>query len=128
MTNVSAVILRNEQNELLICQRGAGGSCEYLWEFPGGKKETAETAEDCAVRECQEELGIEVGELRPFGSSFYRYPDRDISVTFFEGKILAGVPRRTVHMEIRWVSPAALSNYAFCPADQEILSRLMAGE
>jgi len=38
------------------------------------------------------------------------------------------VPRRTVYMEIRWVSPAALSNYAFCPADQEILSRLMAGE
>ena len=91
MTNVSAVILRSEQNELLICQRGAGGSS-----------------------------------LTPFGTSFYRYPDRDIFFTFFEGKILSGKPERSVHTEIRWVSPAALSDYAFCPADEEILQKLIA--
>ena len=126
MTNVSAVILRSEQNELLICQRGAGGSCAYLWEFPGGKQEPGETPAACAVRECREELQVEIGSLTPFGTSFYRYPDRDIFFTFFEGKILSGKPERSVHTEIRWVSPAALSDCAFCPADEEILQKWIA--
>lgn len=120
------MILRSEQNEILICQRGAGGSCAYLWEFPGGKQEPGETAEACAIRECREELQVEIGGLTSFDTSFYRYPDRDIFFTFFEGKILSGEPERSVHAEIRWVSPAALSDYAFCPADEEILQKLIA--
>lgn len=112
MTNVSAVILRSEQNELLICQRGSRRklriSCgNFRWQAG-----TRRDAGSCAVRECREELQVEIGSLTPFGTSFYRYPDRDIFFTFFEGKILSGKPERSVHTEIRWVSPAALSDYA----------------
>ena len=57
MILVSAAIIRNTAGEILICQRGAGGSCAFLWEFPGGKQEAGETAADCLVRECREELG-----------------------------------------------------------------------
>lgn len=53
VTNVSAGIIRNEKGEILICQRGAGGSCAHLWEFPGGKEEDGETPESCLVRECK---------------------------------------------------------------------------
>ena len=60
MILVSAAIIRNTAGEILICQRGAGGSCAFLWEFPGGKQEAGETAADCLVRECREELGIEI--------------------------------------------------------------------
>lgn len=42
-TIVAAAIINNQQGQILICQRGAGGSCEYLWEFPGGKLEPDET-------------------------------------------------------------------------------------
>ena len=124
MTRVSAVILYNENGEILICQRGAGGCCEYLWEFPGGKEEPKETAAECAVRECREELNIEVGALDTVGTSFYSYPDRDISFTFFKGKILSGEPTQTVYKSIRWVTPQNLSEYAFCPADTWILEQL----
>ena len=124
MTRVSAVILYNENGEILICQRGAGGCCEYLWEFPGGKEEPKETAAECAVRECREELNIEVGALDTVGTSFYSYPDRDISFTFFKGKILSGEPTQTVHKSIRWVTPQNLSEYAFCPAETWILEQL----
>ena len=60
MILVSAAIIRNTAGEILICQRGAGGSCAFLWEFPGGKQEAGEKAADCLVRECREELGIEI--------------------------------------------------------------------
>ncbi|MCE5184207.1 MAG: NUDIX domain-containing protein, partial [Synergistaceae bacterium] len=43
MLRVSAAIINNSDNEILICQRGPGGSCEFLWEFPGGKIEPGES-------------------------------------------------------------------------------------
>ena len=59
MERIAAAILRRN-DKILICRRGSGGSCGYLWEFPGGKIEPGETGEDCAVRECREELGVEI--------------------------------------------------------------------
>ena len=38
MIQVSAAIIKDETDKILICQRGEGGICEYLWEFPGGKQ------------------------------------------------------------------------------------------
>lgn len=42
-------LLRNERGE---------------WELPGGKVEAGEDLETCAIREVQEELGIEINRLR----------------------------------------------------------------
>ena len=36
MKRIAAAILRRN-DKILICRRGPGGSCGYLWEFPGGK-------------------------------------------------------------------------------------------
>ena len=57
---VAAAIIRNADGRILICRRGQGGSCAFLWEFPGGKQEQGENMEECLVRECREELGIEI--------------------------------------------------------------------
>ena len=118
MILVSAAIIRNTAGEILICQRGAGGSCAFLWEFPGGKQEAGETAADCLVRECREELE----------QTSYIYPDNKIGLSFFAAKITGGVPQKSVHQKILWVRPAELLQYQFCPADTEIVSRLAQGE
>ena len=57
---VSAGIVRYPDGRILICRRGEGRKNAHLWEFPGGKQEAGETAADCLVRECREELGIEI--------------------------------------------------------------------
>lgn len=124
MILVSAAIIRNTAGEILICQRGAGGSCAFLWEFPGGKQEADETAAECLVRECREELGVEIEIVALLEKSSYEYPDNKIAFTFFEAKINSGVPCKSVHQEILWVRPAALLQYQFCPADTEIVGRL----
>ena len=58
----SVAIVR--QHDVLLIQRNRAPS-EGLWTLPGGRLEPGETAEQCAVRELKEELGLDVFALRP---------------------------------------------------------------
>lgn len=124
MLQVVAAIIRDEQNRLLICQRKAGGSCAFLWEFPGGKLEEGETLEECAVRECREELSVDIRVGPLFGKAVYTYPEQEIAFAFFEAQICGGELKMNVHKDVRWVAPDALKDFTFCPADVDIVSRL----
>lgn len=121
---VAAAIIHNSQEQILICKRGPGGSTAYLWEFPGGKKETNESLKECLIRECEEELGvcINVGEV--YATTSYDYPENTIDFTFFEASIQFGMLSPTVHEEVLWVHPDELIRFNFCPADNDIIERL----
>lgn len=121
--SVAAAMIWKE-GKLLICQRGAGGSCAFLWEFPGGKVECGETALDCVIRECKEELDIIIDVKKMIAQFDYDYPDKQISFTFFDAEILSGTVQKQVHGEIRWVSPEELDSKSFCPADIEIVEQI----
>lgn len=125
MTHVTAAIITNQDNDILICQRGAGGSCEYLWEFPGGKVEPGETPEQCIVRECQEELKIKITVQVVYAETVHQYPEQELAFTFFKARLVSGTPHLGVHKQIKWVKPEELTNYEFCPADVEIVERLI---
>lgn len=125
MIEVTAAIIRNEKNEIFICQRGAGGSCAHLWEFPGGKREPNETLEACLLRECREELNIDIAIDRFFDEIVYAYPDKTVHIFFFLAHLAAGGPELTVHADMAWEKPEHLRGYAFCPADAPILERLI---
>ena len=124
MLRVSAAIIKNSDNEILICRRGPGGSCAFLWEFPGGKIEPGESPEECLVRECLEELEIDIEVLDLFEHTKYSYPERDIEFMFFRVSLTKGVPAPFVHDSIKWVSPYRLKEYEFCPADVFVVERL----
>lgn len=123
MLHVAAAILYKGE-QLLICRRGPGGSCGNLWEFPGGKLEPGETPEQCVVRECREELGIEIELVGLYASTTYRYPDREIAFSFFKGAIRQGDPCMRVHTALCWCAPQELLQYEFCPADRELVRAL----
>lgn len=123
MTRVTAAIIR-QSDRILICQRGEGGNCAFLWEFPGGKLEPDETLEECLVRECKEELDIDVALDGFYRETRYRYPDNEIILTFFNARITGGRVLTKVHMDYRWVKPAELCEYPFCPADVEVVESL----
>jgi 8-oxo-dGTP diphosphatase len=127
MVRVSAAIIRNSDNEILICQRGPGGSCQFLWEFPGGKIEPGESPEECLVRECREELGIDIEVQDLFEQTKYSYPERDIEFMFFRTSLINGVPASSVHNSIKWVLPDRLDEFEFCPADVFVVKKLAKG-
>ncbi|WP_352399167.1 (deoxy)nucleoside triphosphate pyrophosphohydrolase [Anaerotignum sp.] len=125
MTEVVAALI-SQGDQFLICQRPVHKARGLLWEFVGGKKEVGETKEQALIRECQEELGItvQVGEI--FMEVTHVYPDITIGLTLFRATILQGTPRLLEHNDLRWIKVDEIPKYDFCPADQEILSRLMA--
>lgn len=124
MVTVAAAIIRNEKGEILICKRGPGGSCAYLWEFPGGKLEAGETLEECLVRECREELDVEVAVGDLYDKTIYHYPERKTAIYFYNAKIISGDVRRLVHEDIQWAAPARLTEFPFCPADVEMIGKM----
>ena len=60
--NAASVALIAGDEVLLI--RRAYAPYQQMWTLPGGRMEAGETAEQCAVREVQEELGLVVSALR----------------------------------------------------------------
>lgn len=114
-----------DKDRFLICQRPAHKARGLLWEFVGGKVEPGETKEQALARECREELDValEVGAV--FMEVVHAYPDITVRLTLFNAVIRQGEPKLLEHNALRWITPAEIPQYPFCPADKEILERLM---
>lgn len=121
MIKVTAAIIR-DGDKFLICQRPKGKNCELLWEFPGGKIEPGETAEQCIIRECQEELGVTLRVIRKLTEVTHKYPDQTVHLQFFITEIESGKLIRKEHASFKWITPVEASEYSFCPADEQILT------
>ncbi|MBQ4274072.1 MAG: (deoxy)nucleoside triphosphate pyrophosphohydrolase [Clostridia bacterium] len=120
---VAALIWRGEK--FMICQCPAHKARGLLWEFVGGKVEAGETKEEALIRECQEELAVRllVGEV--FMDVTHEYPDLTVHLTLFHATIAEGEPQKLEHNDIRWITPQEIPNYEFCPADTEILEKII---
>ncbi len=109
----------------MICQRPAYKTRGLLWEFVGGKVEPGETKEQALVRECREELDILVGAEDVFTEVIHEYPDMTVHLTLFNAHIVSGVPKLLEHNDLRWITPEEIPKYDFCPADKEILEKII---
>lgn len=121
---VAALIWRGDK--FLICQRPANKGNALLWEFVGGKVEPGETLQDALVRECREELAITVAVGDPFMEATHQYPDIHVHLTLFHATIAEGEPQMLEHNDLRWITPAEIPQFDFCPADADILGHIMA--
>lgn len=120
---VAALIWDGEK--FLICQRPAHKSNALLWEFVGGKVEPGESHAEALVRECREELDITVTVGDLFMELTHTYPDITVHLFLYHAAIAAGVPQMLEHNDLRWITPAEIPQYVFCPADDVILDRIM---
>ena len=123
---VAALIFEGEK--FMICQRPAYKARGLLWEFVGGKVEPGETQVQALVRECREELGVELRVGEAVMEVLHEYPDICVHLTLLRAVIVEGVPKKLEHNDIRWIDTHEILLYDFCPADAEILRALQAGQ
>ena len=119
---VAALIWQGDK--FMICQRPANKARALLWEFVGGKVEQGETKEQALARECQEELAVTLFVGDVFMDVTYEYPDLTVHLTLFNATIADGEPQKIEHNDIKWITPSDISNYEFCPADEEVLDKI----
>ncbi|MEK6605271.1 MAG: 8-oxo-dGTP diphosphatase MutT [Nitrospirota bacterium] len=118
----AALIVR--EGRYLITQRRAGVHLGGLWEFPGGKRESGESLEDCLRRELREELGIEISHPVLFRVIRHDYPEKSVELHFFKCAIASGLPRPLGCEDLRWVAPEELDQFPLPPADQPLVEAL----
>lgn len=124
MTQVVAALIWRE-NKFMICQRPKNKTRALEWEFVGGKVEKGESLEAALIRECMEELDVkvEVGDI--FMEVDHEYPDITVHLTLFNAVISEGEIKMLEHNDIRFIEPSEIPQYNFCPADKEILEKII---
>ncbi len=111
---------------VLVCQRREGGSFAGYWEFPGGKREPAETVIGCLRREVMEELGLQVAPLYALGTIDHDYPRGRIRLHPYVCVTDDATPRLLACQDAKWIDPADLKRYRFPPANDTLLDEAVA--
>ena len=124
MTDVVAALIW-DNDRFLACQRPANKARALLWEFVGGKTEPGESWEEALIRECREELSVTVKPLDIFMDVIHEYPDLTVHLILYNAIITDGEIQLLEHNDAKWITPAEIPNFAFCPADKEILERII---
>jgi 8-oxo-dGTP diphosphatase len=123
----AALILRGD--EVLICQRRPDQPMALKWEFPGGKIEAGESAEQALARELNEELGIDadIGSRVIRTRHTYRTGGA-VDLQFFAVHTFRGQVTNHIFHDVRWIPLRDLTSYDFLAADRELIKDLAAGK
>lgn len=135
----AAALLRESADggprRLLIARRTRPAAIAGMWEFPGGKLEPGETAEDGVRRELREELGIEavlgeelVGSSAAGFSPGLGWPLVGAAVMrLFVGTVVDGEPAPLQdHDQLVWAPvDESLLEHDWIPADVPIVEELL---
>ena len=120
--HVVAAVIRHE-GRIFATQRGYGEWKDW-WEFPGGKIEPGESAEEALRREIREELGCEIAVGELLTTIEYDYPTFHLSMECYWCTLVNSEPHLLEHEDARWLLPADLPNLRWLPADQSLIRQL----
>lgn len=128
---VAAIIVH--EGRVLCMQRGQTKYpyTAFKWEFPGGKIEPGEQAEDALHREIREEMAMEITILRHITTLHHVYPDFEVTLEFYlchGGSRLdeQGMPAFTMreHHAYCWCPVADLHTIDWVAADYPVIRQI----
>ena len=123
MIDVTCAIIRNEDDEVLIVQRGETTDHPFKWEFPGGKLHLEDTYEECVIREIGEELSMEIVILGKLPVVEHDYGFKQIRLIPFVCDTLDELPFLSEHIAFKWLPAADLTAVDFSEADIAVAER-----
>ena len=121
-----AIAIVQDQDQFLAGPRGSDQVLAGYWEFPGGKIEAGETAEQAAIRECLEETGLSVQIVGQYPGVEHSYEHGTVQLHFFDCRPLAECP--PPQAPFRWIPRQALQEYRFPAANESLLALLQESE
>ncbi len=126
---VAAALIRGKnaagEPGLLMTRRAGSRSSVGLWEYPGGKLESAESPEACLARELHEELRSEA-KVGPLVTALYHdYGKNRVILLCYETELL-GLPMLDpgIHDDLRYFSYEEARSINILPADLHVVDRL----
>ena len=120
---VVAAIIYNAEGRIFATQRGYG-EWEGWWEFPGGKMEAGETAEEALKREIWEELETRIAVERLVTTIDYDYPKFHLTMHCYWCHVESGTLTLKEHEAARWLTKDELGSVNWLPADKDLVVRL----
>lgn len=118
---VAAII--QDGDKIFATQRGYG-EFKDGWEFPGGKMEPGETAQEALVREIKEELDTEIAVGDLIDTVEYDYPKFHLTMHCFLCTIISGDLVLKEHEAAKWLTKDTLDSVDWLPADEGLIDRL----
>ena len=119
---VVAAIIR-KANRIFATQRGYGEWKDW-WEFPGGKMEVGESAEEALKREIYEELSAEISVDKLLCTVEYDYPKFHLTMHCYLCSLLTEALHLNEHEAAKWLLKNELESVKWLPADMEVIDRI----
>jgi len=108
---------------VLAAQRAEPPALAGWWEFPGGKVEPGESTEQALVRECREELGVEVALGKRLGADI-AIGGGSAVLRVWVATLTDGEPVALEHRMLRWLAADQLDSVPWLPADLPLVAAL----
>ena len=117
---VAAIIC--DGDKFFATQRGYGEWKDW-WEFPGGKIEAGETAEEALQREIREELATEIAIDKLITTVDYDYPKFHLTMHCFQCHVQCGHLTLLEHESARWLKREEFNSVKWLPADEVVIEQ-----
>lgn len=120
---VAAVI--EDDGRYLVTQRRPTAVLPELWEFPGGRVEQDETDAAALRREIHERLEADVEVVQMISFVSHPYAHYTVDLYLYQCVLKSAQLNPRGVKDYRWLTSAEMDGYAFTPADQASMNKLL---